>query len=124
MEINQMNKYARALGIACALTATEAQAEPIQLKFINHLEVGLNELDVFVAEKADPTQAYRVTPESRQLHMESEVFAGAMPIAHNPFDVEAIGPFVKGRALGFTLAEWLAAEGSAEIHCQPRPVQG
>lgn len=91
--------------------------EAMKLDFIDHIEAGLNELDVFVAREGEPTNAYRPRPDEEKERSDDPIFAGADPVAHNPFDAEAIGPHPKGRALGMTLGDWLAADGSATVTC-------
>ncbi|AHD03673.1 hypothetical protein [Leisingera methylohalidivorans] len=100
---------------AAPLAATAEQA--ITLDFIDHIEAGLNELDVFVAREGEPTHVYRPAPDEAAARLGDQIFAGAGPVAHNPFDAEAIGPHLKGRPLGMTLGDWLAADGSATVTC-------
>jgi hypothetical protein len=47
-------------------------------------------------------------------NLEKAAYAAALPIEHDPFKLgkNPLGPFKKGKSLGFTLGEWLAASGS------------
>ncbi len=46
-------------------------------------------------------------------NLAKEVYATATPTAHDPFKVSPnpLGPFDKGKSLGFTLQQWLSASG-------------
>ena len=46
-------------------------------------------------------------------NLAKQLYATATPTAHDPFKVGSnpLGPFDKGKALGFTLQQWLAANG-------------
>ncbi|MBI2656480.1 hypothetical protein HYX03_01960 [Candidatus Woesearchaeota archaeon] len=46
-------------------------------------------------------------------NLAKEVYATAAPTAHDPFKVgpNPLGPFDKGKSLGFTLQQWLSASG-------------
>jgi hypothetical protein len=103
---------------ACAMTAPAHAAEPLQLNFVDHLQMGLNELDIFVTRPGVPGEAYRVSPNTALVHLASPLYASAEPVPHNPFDAQAIGPHPLGRPLGLSLRDWRAAEGSAEVHCR------
>ncbi len=107
--------------VAIAITGTSlplSADEPTRINFITHLAAGLNEIDVFVDTGSNPSDVYRVTPATKARFLDSPVFASAEPLAHNPFDAEAVGPHAKGRPLGLTLVEFLAARGTATITCQ------
>lgn len=49
--------------------------------------------------------------------MSAPLFAAAKPQDHNPADAKAIGPYQKGRSLGITLGQWLAATGTGNYTC-------
>ncbi len=102
---------------AGALALPAFAADSMQLKFVDHLEMGLNELDVFVARRGSEKHVYRVGPDGAKAHLASPLYAAASAVAHNPFDPDAVGPHPKGRSLGLTLGQWLAAEGAAEVRC-------
>jgi hypothetical protein len=119
-EINLMKTVllATSVLVASALAAHALAQEPTRLQFVDHLEAGLNELDVFVDRPGEPHVAYRVRPQDAPQLMSRPLYAGAAPVPHNPFDDDAVGPHPKGRALGLTLADWVAAEGTAELQCE------
>ena len=41
-----------------------------------------------------------------------------LAVEHQPFESDALGPWKKGKALGMTLGEWLAAEGRGSYQCK------
>lgn len=99
-------------GLIQAKAATE-----IELKLINHLAIPAPEQDVFVEKAGFPvSQVWRVEAAdvTDLAFLNKPVFAAATPIPHDPFKLGAnpLGPFPKGRALGFTLGQFLAATGS------------
>lgn len=114
--VNGLAMAALALTLWSAADSAKA-GETIEVSFLTHVDAGLSELDVFVADPEDPTAAYRVTPETRDTHMNDMVYASAGPVFHNPFDAEAVGPHPKGRPLDMTLGQYLGAKGTARITC-------
>ena len=72
-----------------------------------------------VAEKpaveAEPGKVVRVEGENAKdpLVLAKTVYAAATPTQHDPFKVgnNPLGPFDKGKSLGFTLQQWLEASG-------------
>lgn len=95
-------------------TVSEAVAIPIQL--VNHIQANLPEQDVFVEMENGSNEVWRLEggdakdPEN----LARTAYAAATATEHDPFKLgkSPLGPFEKGRALGFTLGEWLAASGT------------
>jgi hypothetical protein len=112
----------RALVAAAALAAfaTAVQAgETVNVRFINHLQAGLNEIDVFTVRPGEPSsQVYRPTPAEKEEQLKRVLYASSGAVAHNPFDAAAVGPFAKGRPLRLTLEQWLSAKGEASVTCK------
>jgi hypothetical protein len=102
------------LAVASSLPAS-AGSPPIRLQFANHLQAKLPEQDVFVERVAGSGEVYRVTAADREAS--APLYAAAEAVRHNPFDPKAVGPYRKGRALGLTLGQWLAARGSGTYSC-------
>lgn len=88
------------------------QGEVTKIQFVNHLQAKLPEQDVFV-QGAKTSEVMRVEGDPAA-YLQKEAYAAASPVAHDPFKVGAnpLGPFPKGKDLGFTLGAWLSATGS------------
>ena len=91
--------------------------ETIELAFVNHLKADLAEQDVFVMHEGDTEGVYRVTPEEKEQYMDAQLYSTAEYLPHDPSEKKNFGPYPKGEALDMTLADWLAAEGTAQIQC-------
>lgn len=102
------------LALAGALVA-QAGSTIIKLQFVNHLQMQFAEQDVYIERVSGSGQIYRVTAQDK--NMSAMLYAAADPIKHNPFDAKDLGPYKKGRALGITLGQWLAATGSGTYAC-------
>lgn len=67
------------------------------------------------AEKSESTHVIRVEGAEAKdpATLAKEVYAAASPAQHDPFKVgqNPLGPFPKGKSLGFTLEKWLSAGG-------------
>ena len=67
------------------------------------------------AAKAESTKVVRIEGEKAKdpAVLAKAVYAAAAPTQHDPFKVGAnpLGPFDKGKSLGFTLGQWLSASG-------------
>ncbi len=89
----------------------------VDLKFVNHIQQGMAEQDAFI-ERADVSAGQVVRPKSDDVkdaaNLAKPVYATATVVPEDPFGVSAtpFGPFPKGKSLGFTLKQWLAATGS------------
>ena len=105
-----------AAGGALATGSSTAYDPPvdIELTFVDHIDADMPEQDVFI-ERAGQSGVWRATPGDRDLS--APVFASAEPQRHDPFDPTANGPYPTGEALGFTLGEWLGAEGHGTYAC-------
>lgn len=106
--------FAAMVILAAALVA-QAGSTSIKLQFMNHLQMQFAEQDVYIERAAGSAQVYRVTAQDKNLS--AMLFAAADPIKHNPFDAKDLGPYKKGRALGISLGQWLAASGSGTYSC-------
>jgi hypothetical protein len=102
---------------AIAGAAVAQESAPVTVRFMNHLQAGLNEIDVFTVDESDGTQVRRPTQATKSVDVNREIYASAHSVAHNPFDADAVGPFPRGRSLGMTLRQWLDAKGSATVSC-------
>lgn len=101
--------------VLAAAFAVQAGSPSVKLQFVNHLQMQFAEQDVYIERAAGSGQVYRVTAQDK--NMSAILFAAADPIKHNPFDAKDLGPYKKGRALGITLGQWLAATGSGTYAC-------
>ncbi len=108
----------RILGTAlCILSPGLALAGgPIDVTFVDHITAGMVEQDVFVA-RGGSDDVFRVTTEDQANYLSDTVFATTSGLHHDPVNMAAVGPYPKGRDLGFTLGEWLGASGSGKYSC-------
>jgi hypothetical protein len=91
----------------------ELQAEKrAPLQFVNHIQMGLAEQDVFV-ETEDGT-VRRILAEEAEQYADAPLYATPVLVPHDPFGLDAslMEPFAKGEVLGFSMGEWLQATGS------------
>lgn len=91
-------------------------ATTVDIKFANHIQANLPEQDVFVESKDDPTMVVRVEGDQAKdsTTLAKKVFAVAEAVPHDPFKLgpNPLGPYPKGKALGFSLEQWLSATGT------------
>ncbi len=100
-----------------ALLANVANAEAIQLTFVDHIQAGMIEQDVFVRRDQDSSLGFRVTSEDYEKYLEHVVHTSAVGVPHDPMNTGAMGPYEIGFNLGVTLQEWLDASGKATYRC-------
>jgi hypothetical protein len=81
----------------------------IELAFVTHLDMELPEQDVFIERAPGSDEVWRVTRGDND--MNAQLFKTAVPVKHDPFNPEAIGPHPKGESLGLTLGQWLRHQG-------------
>lgn len=110
--LNRVGIFA-VIAAASLVTVAFGQTYAIEGAFVNHLQAGMNEQDVFVA---DGDAVYRVPLGAEP--SDEPLFASAVAVEHNPGDMDDLGPFAKGAALGFTQAEWLAGTGMLHASCE------
>lgn len=91
-------------------------ATTVDIKFVNHIQANLPEQDVFVESKDDSTKVVRVERDMAKdtATLAKKVFAAAEAVPHDPFKMgpNPLGPYPKGKPVGFTLEQWLAATGT------------
>ena len=91
-------------------------ATTVNLQFVNHIQANLPEQDVFIQSTTNPNQVIRVEgDQAKEATISAKtVYAATSAVDHDPFKLtdNPLGPFPKGESLGFTLAEWLGAQGS------------
>lgn len=91
-------------------------ATTVDVKFASHIQANLPEQDVFVESKDDPTKLVRVEGEQAKdpTTLAKKVYASSQMVPHDPFKLGSnpLGPYPKGKALGFSLEQWLAATGT------------
>ncbi len=109
-----MRDLFRTTAIALLLPGLAA-AGSIEVTFVDHIKAEMIEQDVYI--EKDAGKVFRVTPTDYSEHMAAKVFTTAVGVEHDPMAMEKIGPYDKGMALGFTLAEWLSGAGTATIEC-------
>ncbi len=91
-------------------------ATTVNLQFANHIKANLPEQDVFIQSLSNPNQVVRVEgDQAKEATISAKtVYAASSAVEHDPFKLgdNPLGPFPKGKSLGFTLEEWLGAQGS------------
>lgn len=97
---------------------TDPPDQTIELTFVDHLQAGLIEQDVFVEKVAGSGLVFRLLPGEKNQYLDAPLYATATAQHHDPFEVKKTGPYLKGAAIGMTLREWLGASGSATYTCQ------
>lgn len=105
------------LGTLAALGLAQPSTGATPLQFVNHLQAGLPEQDVFVEKTAGSNQVFRLTDAEKDRYLNATLFTTAKPTDHAPFDPAANGPFAKGKSLGISLGKWLSAQGSGSYEC-------
>jgi hypothetical protein len=101
-----------------SVSATDLQAQEtvsIDLAFITHVDADLPEQDVYIEREAGSGEVWRVTKGDNDMH--AQLYAAEHPVEHDPMNPEAIGPYPKGDALGFTVGEWLGHGGTGTYTC-------
>lgn len=102
--------------VSVILASTVWASETIPISFFTHIQMKMPEQDVFVQSASDSSMVVRVESDEAEKPetLTSRVFSTATATEHDPFKISSspLGPFTKGKSLGFTLEEWLAATGS------------
>ncbi len=91
--------------------------EVTEVTFVDHIEAGMIEQDVFVEKTRGSGQVFRVGKDEAVRHAESPVYRTTRPVNHAPFSPKKNGPYPKGASLGLSLGDWLAASGIAKHTC-------
>ena len=110
-------KHILLMASATLAVAEGVRAEEFDLTFVTHIEAGLPELDVYLPAPNDETRVLQVRPDTVNGRKSQMLYAAAQAVPHNPFDEGAGGPFPRGKPLGLTLDNWLAADGTATVSC-------
>lgn len=105
--------------VAALIVANHIAAHAVEseLQFVNHIQAELPEQDVFIERAGAPAnQVFRVEKadtENPEI-LKKRVYAAATTVAHDPFKLgqNPLGPYPRGKSLGITLGEWLAATGT------------
>lgn len=103
-----------ALAVVLAATPVVAESVKHEIVFVDRIEAGVPEQDVYVA-RSSGSGVYRPSPSD--VDMSAELFSAAESIPHNPSDAKDVGPYPKGTALDMTLGQWLGAEGVGTYVC-------
>jgi hypothetical protein len=101
---------------ACAVQSGSS-SRVAEVTFVDHIKAGMIEQDVYVERPLGSGQVYRVSPDDSGLYMGLAASGTAEPVHHAPMDAGANGPYAKGKDLGFSLGDWLAATGTGTLTC-------
>ena len=99
------------------LALAACAAQPTPLEFVDHVEAGLIEQDVYVERAPGSGEVYRINPDEFEAYRNVPIYGTKAVVVHSPFNPEHNGPYKRGRALGMTLADWLAGTGTALYSC-------
>ena len=88
----------------------------IPLAFASYLDANLPEQDVYIERVPGSGDVFRVT--KADIDPSAELFTVTRPVAHDPLNPAAIGPYPKGASLGITLGEWRAHRGRGNYDCE------
>ena len=105
------------ISMASFVEGNEPKGE-IKLTFVDHLQAGLIEQDVYVEKVPGSGKVFRILPSEREKYLDFPVYKTAKPVHHDPFDQANCGPYKKGKALGFTLSQWLGGRGTGTLNCE------
>ena len=104
--------------ILLVLATPAAAGDEIELIFRNHLQMNFVEQHVYVEREVDSGDIYRVTPIDQHRYLDEPVYASAVSVINAPMTHGEVGPYKRGKALGFTLGDWLAGTGKANYECE------
>ncbi len=103
--------------IVLMFSSPASAGDDVELTFKNHLQKNRVEQHVYVEREAGSGQVYRVTPVDQHRYLNAPANGTDEVVANAPFNHGAVGPYQRGKALGFTLGDWLAATGTARYRC-------
>jgi hypothetical protein len=112
-----MHRTIFALVTLFTMVVSASADDKVELVFINHLQKSLVEQHVYVERVPKSGEIFRVTPVDQHRYTNSPVFAAAKSVANAPMNHGAIGPYKRGKPLGITLGDWLAASGAGSYTC-------
>jgi hypothetical protein len=116
--IFSMIAFALSIIVLSSFSGGPVPDESISLTFVDHIQAGMIEQDVYVEKVKGSGEVYRVLPSEKEDYLNNELFRTFNAQKHDPFDAQKAGPYKKGESLEITLADWLQAKGSAEYVCQ------
>ncbi len=94
---------------AGGLTPNNKTDIELEIAFMTHLDMNLHEQDVYIERTKGSSQVYRVTAGDHNLR--AQLYKAAHKIPHDPFNSDAVGPYMKGEPLNMTLGQWLKHSG-------------
>jgi hypothetical protein len=98
-------------------SAPAYSGDEIELTFKSHLQRNMVEQHVYVEREVDTGRVYRVTPVDQHRYLDSPAYATEKFVPNAPLTHSAVGPHKRGKSLGFSLGDWLAATGTASYRC-------
>lgn len=93
---------------------TSVQARVLTMQFFTYTQMRLPEQDVFIESAVSPGNVVRFKADDAATAVGKQLFALAAPRADDILNMNQnqMGPFAKGKSLGLTVGEWIAASGS------------
>ena len=100
------------------ILALSRSDQQVELNWRTFIEDGVAEKSVFV--RLDEESLWRVTPDLPLWMLNEPLFATTDQLQWGPFHLfqNALGPYPVGEELGFTLADWLRADGMGRYSVQ------
>lgn len=91
--------------------------DTVELTFVDHIEAGMIEQDVFVERTPGSNKVFRVGKSEAARYADAPVYRTTMPVRHAPYSPKRNGPYPKGASLGLSLGDWLRATGKVAYAC-------
>ena len=107
-----------ALFLSASAAAQQVEMVISGLEFTTGTAMGVIEQDVLIEKNPGSGEVYRPGPTEAEPYRDAPVYAQTQPTPHYWWSPDKVGPFPKGKALGFTLGEWLGAHGTATYACR------
>ena len=109
--------------LAAFVLSTSAAAQQVEmvisgLEFTTNIAMDAIETDVLVEKNAGSGEVFRTVPEAAERYRNAPAYAAVEALSAGPWALDLVGPYPKGKPLGFTLGEWLKAYGTATYACR------
>lgn len=98
---------------------SKSRVTPTSVKFVTFDKANFPEQDVFFLDPNDQTKVIRLTGDElrKPSTLSQQLYTAAIHVPRDVFKtgINPLGPYPKGKALGFTLADWYEASGSGTV---------
>ena len=109
--------------LAAFILSTSAAAQQVEMvisgiEFTTGTAMDLIEQDLLIEKNPVSGEVFRPGPAEAEPYRDAPAYAQTQPMMHAWWSPDKAGPYPKGKALGFTLGEWLDAHGTATYACR------